>query len=468
MKGIHWFRSDLRLEDNASLAYVSRVADEVIPLFVVDDHLVRKLDPTHPRWIFMLDCLRSLRHSLRATGSDLVVLRGQPAEVICRLCAEHDVALVSWNRDYSPYAKRRDRDVEDALRNIGVRTQSFKDRVGFEAAEVRKNDGGAFRIFTPYKRRWRTLLPQLLYEPGVTVRSRPCPEVKNQETQTLAEPDYSSLLELPAASESAAKGRLVEFLQSSVGNYEAHRDYPDRDGTSRLSAYLRFGVISIRTCLKVAKDALSNDSRLAPGLNAWVDQLIWRDFYHCILDEFPTVLRGPFKAEYANIQWDNNETHFRSWCEGTTGYPFIDAAMRQLNRSGWMHNRARMVVASFLSKDLLIDWRWGESYFMARLIDGDPASNNGGWQWAASTGTDAQPYFRIFNPTLQGQKFDPLGGYVKRWVDELADIPAKNVHYPHQTGVSLADYPMPIVDHKSQRLVAIERYKASHSSPRRG
>jgi deoxyribodipyrimidine photo-lyase len=264
---------------------------------------------------------------------------------------------------------------------------------------------------------------------------------------------------LPAPGEDAALRRLRSFLQRDAAHYARRRDYPALAATSRLSPYLRFGALSARRCFSEAHEASAEDPRAARGIAKWLDELVWREFYAAILEAFPHVLRGAFRRAYDRVRWEEDEEGFRAWCEGRTGYPFVDAGMRQLRETGWMHNRARMVVASFLAKDLLVDWRRGERFFMDQLVDGDPANNDGGWQWAASTGTDAQPWFRIFNPTSQGERFDPKGDYVRRWVPELAALKGAAVHRPWDAARRPRGYPAPIVDHAERRVLALERYR---------
>jgi deoxyribodipyrimidine photo-lyase len=271
---------------------------------------------------------------------------------------------------------------------------------------------------------------------------------------------------LPPAGEQAARRRLRAFLSRAAAHYAQRRDFPAQDGTSRLSPYLRFGALSVRSCFREAREAAADSPPAARGIAKWLDELVWREFYAAILESFPRVLRGAFRPEYERLRWNRDERGFRAWCEGRTGYPFVDAAMRQLAATGWMHNRARMVVASFLAKDLLVDWRRGERFFMQHLVDGDPASNDGGWQWAASTGTDAQPYFRIFNPVAQGLRFDPDGAYVRRYVPELARLPGAAAHRPWDSPRAAPDYPPPIVDHAARREEALARYREARAQKR--
>jgi deoxyribodipyrimidine photo-lyase len=271
---------------------------------------------------------------------------------------------------------------------------------------------------------------------------------------------------MPVGGERAARTRLREFLAGAVRHYVRDRNRPDLDGTSRLSPYLRFGAISARHCIAAALALAGGERGAAAGAQKWVDELVWREFYVALLDQHPRVLRGAFRSEFERVQWNDDDDGLRAWREGRTGYPFVDAAMRQLVQTGWMHNRARMVVASFLTKDLLLDWRLGERVFMQHLVDGDPASNNGGWQWSASTGTDAQPYFRIFNPVLQGEKFDPRGDYVRRFVPELRDVPTRWIHRPWEAPAPPRQYPPPIVDHGERRVLAVARYEAARAATR--
>jgi len=268
---------------------------------------------------------------------------------------------------------------------------------------------------------------------------------------------------LPPGGERAARERLDAFVARDLARYAQQRDVPALDATSRLSPYLRFGAISARTCVAAAEDRMRDDPRAADGARKWIDELVWREFYHAVLAEHPRVVRESYRAEYDAIEWNHDPAGFAAWCEGRTGYPIVDAAMRQLASTGWMHNRLRMIVASFLTKDLLLDWRLGEAFFYRQLVDGDPASNNGGWQWAASTGTDAQPYFRIFNPVAQGEKFDPDGAFVRRFVPELAGVPAALVHRPWDAPAPPRDYPAPIVSHAERRVLALRRYEAART-----
>jgi deoxyribodipyrimidine photo-lyase len=339
--------------------------------------------------------------------------------------------------------------------------------------DVEKKTGGPYTVFTPYSNSWKGLpLPHqrdIIREPDA-IRTP-------ADIDTMALPDSPRLPDdVPfRAGEAEAQRRLRAFLDGKIGAYDDRRDRVDLDGTSTLSPYLRWGMLSAREAAVSAIIAQSRASSTAAraGAATWLTELIWRDFYHMILYHFPHVRHGNFREAYDALRWENDAAAFAAWCDGRTGFPVVDAAMRQLNQSGWMHNRARMIVASFLTKDLLIDWRWGERYFMQQLIDGDVAANNGGWQWAAGTGTDAAPYFRIFNPTSQGEKHDPHGDYVRRWVPELANVPDKFIQAPHELNsaeqrryncVIGRDYPAPIVDHKQARLRTLDAYKAARAA----
>lgn len=472
---VHWFRRDLRLADNTALDAAARDAGgAVLPVFILDERILGGRFASAPRAAFLLDSLRALDASLRARGSRLVVRRGDPLRELLVLARECGARGVYWNRDYSPYAMRRDSAAKAALRAAGLEARSFKDAVVFELLEVATQDGRPYTVYTPYSRRWRETLarhgPRLAPAPALApLESWPA----SLPLPTLAELGLDlGATRLPPGGEAAAQARLSTFVDlgraDGLAGYAGRRDLLAEDGTSRLSPYLRLGALSVRAALEAAL-AAETDGGPAARVSAgrWVGELIWRDFYAQILANFPHVARGAFRPVYDALPWENDDRLFAAWREGRTGYPVVDAAMRQLRQEGWMHNRARMIVASFLAKDLLIDWRRGERFFMQWLVDGDPAANNGGWQWAAGTGTDAQPYFRIFNPASQGQKFDPEGAYVRRYLPELANVPGKYIHTPHlmapaeqiRADVQVGrDYPRPIVDHRARRALALALY----------
>lgn len=439
-RAIVWFRRDLRLSDNTALAQAVRQADEVIPVFILDPGILKNKKTGSRRVAFLLGCLRSLEKNIEHLGSQLVLRLGKPQEIIPELAEDLDAQEVYWNNDYESYSKERDGSVADACKEKAVEVVVCEDQCLCSPGSILKDNGDPYVVFTPFSKRWKSL-----YEDKP--RPRPKQLKKSWSCKSEPVPDLEDLsheidIELPECGEKAAKKRLDEFIENSIGTYDKNRDYPDLDKTSRLSADLRFGSIGPRTVYAAAQNEYSKGGPAANGAEIFISELIWRDFYKHILYHFPYVENGAFRKEYDDLEWENDEEKFEAWCEGKTGFPIVDAAMRQLNQTGWMHNRLRMIAASFLTKDLLVDWRWGEQYFMQQLIDGDLAANNGGWQWAAGTGTDAQPYFRIFNPHSQAKKFDPEGKFIEKWVGDT----------------DLKDY-KPIVDHSEQRQKALAMYK---------
>jgi deoxyribodipyrimidine photo-lyase len=455
-RGLHWFRNDLRLSDNTALNELASRAEQWLPVFVLD----RRLLGPQPRTRFWLAGLAALARELESRGVPLLVREGRPEDVLPKLLHETGATLLSFNRAPTPFANRRDERVRRSVERAGVRVLARRDDVIFASGEVQKGQGGPFAVYTPYRNAWWKRFREAPRRP---VRLRrlppPIPGFSADELRTASGSDHE--LKIPTPGAQAAKRRLGRFLDTAAGRYHEQRDFPGIDGTSRLSPYLRCGAISVRECFALAEEAAAEQPRLQRGIAKWLDELIWREFYAAILEEHPRVLQGNYRQEYDGLVWNDDAAGFEAWCEGCTGYPIVDAGMRQLRATGWMHNRARMIVASFLTKDLLIDWREGERFFYERLVDGDPASNNGGWQWAASTGTDAQPYFRIFNPVLQGRRFDPDGAYVRRWIPELAKVPDAHVHAPWEQGLFSPDYPPPIVDHAERRELALERFSAA-------
>ena len=459
---LHWFRNDLRLRDNTALSQAAREADALVPVFVLDERILRSPSTGVPRVRFLLDCVERLARDLAARGRPLVLRRGDPRRVIPQLLRETRADLLSFNHDTSPYATRRDAAVVREAQRLGVRVLAPKDRVIFGSREVLTQAGEPFGIFTPYRRAWQRRLaehPELprplgslpTVVPGIA--SEPLPSL-----EALGLRDDGA--QLPTGGEAAARRRLERFLDAAVVNYDEARERPALDGISRLSPYLRFGAISVRECFHAASEASATDVRCARGVARWQDELVWREFYAAILEAHPRVERESYQRVYDRIAWSSDDAAFAAWCEGRTGYPIVDAGIRQLAQKGWMHNRVRMLVASFLVKDLWIDWRRGERFFVQRLVDGDPGSNNGGCQWSASTGADAAPWFRIFNPVVQARHFDPDGAYVRRFVPELRDAPAELVHEPWRAPLLRGAYPAPIVRHEEQRQHALSRYQA--------
>lgn len=467
-RGIHWFRNDLRLRDNTALRELASRSDEWLPVFVLDPRVLGGQRGGAPRTRFLLDCLQRLADDLDQRAIPLQVREGLPEEVLPQLLRETGARILSFNEDATPFAVRRDQRVQNAVERQGGEVLKRLDHVVFRANEIRTKTGGPYSVYTPYLRTWWARWHQEPRLPAASFRM-PAP-IPGFAANPIPEPEELGLQpdqrEIPTGGERAARRRLDRFLEDAVGRYHEDRDRPDIDGTSRLSAYLRFGAISVRQCFASAQEAIEADPGAQRGVEKWLDELVWRDFYSAILEENPRVLRENHRSEYDALEWNHDPTAFQAWCEGQTGFPIVDAGMRQLRETGWIHNRVRMIVASFLTKDLLIDWREGERFFFEQLVDGDPASNNGGWQWAASTGTDAQPYFRIFNPTAQAKRWDPEGRYVRHWIPELRDVPVTNIHAPSDSGLA-PGYPAPIVDHATRRKLALARFRdARHDGVR--
>lgn len=464
---IWWIRRDLRLRDNQALTQAMAHGQQVVPLFILDPGLLQSPQAGQARTTFLFESLRALDADLRTRGGRLVVCRGRPERVLTHVQQRTGATAIFAEADGSPYANTRDLPLAATLP-----IHFTPGRTALPIHEVRKQDGEPYVVFTPYRRQWLTKKLPTVKDilPAPTHFSVPDIIEGVKIPQGAGFPTYSAF----PAGEGEAQARLQNFLRNDMKNavydYANQRDRMDLDSTSHLSPYLRFGMLSARTAvvgaLQAVEQAPSDQSQ--QQAQVWLDELIWREFYAAILQHFPRVMQGSFRPEYDGIDWANDPVDFAAWCEGRTGYPIVDAAMRQLNQTGWMHNRARMIVASFLVKDLLIDWRWGERYFMQKLLDGDPAANNGGWQWAAGTGTDAAPYFRIFNPITQGEKFDPLGDYVRRYLPEVARVPSKFIHRPWTMTISDQqrahcligqDYPQPIVDHSWARQRTLDAYK---------
>lgn len=464
---IWWIRRDLRLTDNQALSAACREATQVIPLFILDPTILSAPWASPQRTAFLFAGLRALDQALGERGSRLIIRAGKPIEILTALVRELGVTQIHAERDHSPYARRRDAVVADHLPLLcheGVTVRPLH--------TVCKSDGTPYVVYTPYRNRWleQAAVTRQDILPAPTAIATPT-TIESWPLPTEATPAVSSPF---PPGEAEAKRRLTSFIKGAnapIYGYAQGRDRPAENATSQLSPYLRFGMISPRLAALAAYQAMAQAPNAAAreGAAIWLSELIWRDFYTGVLHHFPQVRYGSYRQEFNGVAWQNDENHFAAWCEGRTGYPFVDAAMRQLQALGWMHNRARMVVASFLVKDLLIDWRWGERWFMQQLIDGDPAANNAGWQWVAGTGADAAPYFRVFNPISQGQKFDPQGDYVRRWVPELQGVPKKFIHAPWQMSTSEQikarcrigqEYPPPIVDHAWARDRMLAAYKA--------
>jgi deoxyribodipyrimidine photo-lyase len=440
---LHWFRRDLRLTDNTALSRAIVDNDVVWPVFIFDPTVFTSPDMGAARAQFLLDSLASLQKNLEVKGGRLILRQGDVLTTLQSMVRETGATSIYWNRDYEPYARERDTAVEKAFASQGVVTHACKDGVLLEPHEVLKSDGTPYAVYTPYSRLWRSII-QLKAPVPVTFKPPKTPHPASEPLPSLAQLGFSLQAIIPPGGERAALTRLRKFVGEPIQHYRSQRDLPIIDGTSRLSPDLCLGTLSPRQVYLAAKAAQTKHPAAAAEIDVFINELIWRDFYRAILWHHPQVATRCYQADCDQLAWENNETFFRAWCEGRTGYPLVDAAMRQLNQTGWMHNRLRMIVASFLTKDLLIDYKWGERYFMQKLVDGDLASNNGGWQWSASTGTDAQPYFRIFNPTAQAKKFDPEGKFIEQYVPESNHL----------------SYPPPIVNHAIQREKTLQMFRA--------
>ncbi|WP_031530820.1 cryptochrome/photolyase family protein [Dyadobacter crusticola] len=430
---LFWFRRDLRLDDNAGLYYALKSQYPVIPLFIFDRNILDDVDKKDPRITFIYDAIEKIRKELKQYGSDMLVYYDYPLKVWKRLSEEFDIAEVYTNTDYEPYALERDREVFNILREKKTVFKTVKDQVIFEKREILSGQNTPYTVFTPYSRAWKEKLNDFYLSSYPTKKYlKNLQRWSGSETPTVQEMGFEvSDYDFPDE----------EVSETLLQDYAEKRDFPAEQATSRIGIHLRFGTVSIR---KLARKANEHSA-------VYLSELIWRDFYQQILSNFPEVGKGKaFRSAYDQINWRYDKDDFKKWCEGKTGYPLVDAGMRQLNAIGFMHNRVRMVTASFLSKHLLIDWRLGEAYFAEKLLDYDLAANNGGWQWAAGSGTDAAPYFRIFNPAAQAQRFDPKGEYIKKWVPEIGT----------------AAYPEPMVDHKMARERCLEAYKKALGNAR--
>lgn len=469
MRILFWFRKDLRLEDNTGLAAAANDADgAVVPFFSSEPAILRRPDIAATRVRYALEALAELSLEIEHTGSHLVFDHGEATRTVLRAANASGADSVYWNDDYEPQSVARDAAVERALHENGIRVKRFHDRLLVAPGSILNQAGKPFVAYTAFRR--------AAEKAGIAA---PVAAPRQIEPHRLPRRLLATLEQIgfqPPRSERwpggmrAARHRLSEFIANGLANYAEMRDRPSEPGTSRLAADLKFGTISVRTIAQAVIEAARANAALQPSAARYIEELRRRDFYAHVLYHFPHCEHGSFRREYDAMPWPGNPAHAELWMQGRTGYPIVDAGMRELLATGYMHPRARMIAASFFTKDLLLDWRIGERHFMTHLIDGDLANNNGGWQWAAGTGADPQPLSRVFNPVLQGQKFDPEGAYVKRWVPELAGLPARRIHDPwnvapaalYAAGVTLgAAYPHRIVDHADQRERALAMYRAA-------
>lgn len=420
---VFWFRRDLRCIDNKGLSLALKDAHPVLPIFIFDDNILDELEVDDARVTFIYQALEQLNQDFKKYGTSVLCLKGKPVEVWKQLLKKWDIAAVYTNKDYEPYSRLRDKAVQDILAEQNIPLYRIKDQVIFEENEILKKDGLPYTIYTPYKNKWLHQFQQK----ELLVEGEPKEGRFHQQSFNMPSLESMGFQKSPIV--------VLPHTLPQAESYESFRDYPSKKVTSFLSPHLRFGTVSIRQLIK----------KLGAKDEKFLSELIWREFFAQILYHFPRVVKESFKPRYDQINWRNNKEEFEAWCKGKTGYPLVDAGMHELNTTGYMHNRVRMVVASFLCKHLLIDWRWGEAYFAKKLLDYDLASNNGNWQWAAGTGCDAAPYFRVFNPTTQLQKFDADLTYTKKWLPDFGT----------------ANYPLPIVEHKAARIRAIETYKSA-------
>ena len=445
---LFWFRRDLRLNDNHGL-FASLSKGKVIACFLWDSKILASLELDNPRINFIQQSLNKIKQQLQSFGSDLIILNGNIEDELAKLVTKYQIKAIHWNEDYEPWAITRDQNISTKFTQQGITCHSYKDHTIFAKREILNQQAKAYTIYTPYKNTWLQKLNQQ------ACQSYPSENLQANFHQLPSQEQYFTptkhgFYQIPALNGGTdeAQQRLFNFTEK-LADYHLTRNYPAQDLTSYIGVDLRFGTLSIRQAVQFAL-AQNND-----GSTIWLSELIWRDFFSQILFNFPHVSNQAFREEYNQLNYTNNLDWFNKWCNGQTGYPIVDAGMRQLNQTGFMHNRVRMICASFLCKDLLIDWRWGETYFAKKLLDYDLASNNGNWQWCSSTGCDAQPYFRIFNPYLQSRKFDPTGEYIRKFIPEIAHLSDKLIHCPdHEDLFNSINYPQPIVNHPTQVKLA--------------
>ncbi|MDM9379949.1 deoxyribodipyrimidine photo-lyase, 8-HDF type [Chlorogloeopsis sp. ULAP01] len=473
---LFWHRRDLRISDNTGLAAARRRSAKVVGVFCLDPNILERDDVAPVRVTYMIGCLQALQKRYAQAGSQLLILHANPVQAIPALAAALDAKAVFWNWDVEPYSQERDRAVIEALKEKGIEfLEKNWDQLLHSPAEIRTGSNQPYTVYTPFWKNWSS-----------KAKAEPVKSLENAEGLTEIEKEKAKVagaIELPSAqelgfiwdgelaivpTEAAAQERLEEFCAHAIDEYQQQRNFPATDGTSRLSAALKFGAIGIRTVWQATQQALENSrsEETEASIRTWQQELAWREFYQHAMYHFPELAKGAYRDTFKNFPWQTNVEHFQAWCEGRTGYPIVDAAMRQLNELGWMHNRCRMIVASFLTKDLLINPQLGEKYFMQKLIDGDLSANNGGWQWSASSGMDPKP-LRIFNPASQAQKFDPDAEYIRQWLPELRSIDTEYLITGNITPLErqAVDYPAPIVEHKKQQKQFKEFYQQQKIQP---
>jgi deoxyribodipyrimidine photo-lyase len=460
-----WFRDDLRLADHQAVDDAARSGAPVVPVFILDEKSALRPLGGASRW-WLHGSLSALDGSLRARGSRLTLRRGPADAILPAIAADMEARAVLWSRSWEPERQAQEERVEAALRERGVQTRPMAGDMLIEPSGMTTQSGGPFKVFTPF---WKALRARCRPAPPLAAPDRLAGPTRWPESERLEDwalrpkhPDWAAGFRIWSPGEAGAADRLARFLDDGLSDYAAGRDRPDRSGTSRLSPHLHFGEMSVAQAWRAVEDAVARGAAPAKDGEAYLRELGWREFCRHLLFHYPGLPKAPWRAEFRRFPWRSDPAGLEAWRHGRTGYPIVDAGMRELWKTGWMHNRVRMIVASFLTKHLLIDWREGEAWFWDTLVDADAANNAANWQWVAGSGADAAPYFRIFNPVLQGARFDPEGAYVRRWVPELARTPAPDIHRPDRlepAGVALGrTYPHPIVEHAAARRRALEAY----------
>ena len=464
---LFWHRNDLRISDNIGLSKARQKSSHIAGVFCLDSNILEQDDIAPARVKYMIGCLQELAEKYRDLGSRLLIVKGKPVQMIPQLAKNLKAKAVYWNLDVEPYSKQRDCAVKEALTENDIEVANFWDKLLHRPGEVLTKSDSPYKVYTPFWRNW-----QQQEKPAIATTIDSLEGIDDTKIEEIKE-----LTELPTAAalgfewdnplllepgETAAKERLEQFCDRAIYEYDEQRNFPWVDGTSQLSAAHKFGAIGIRTVWRATTEALANcrSDEAEANIISWQQELAWREFYQHCMHFFPELEKGSYRDELKDFPWDNNESYFQAWCEGKTGYPIVDAAMKQLNETGWMHNRCRMIVASFLTKDLIVDWRWGEKYFMQKLFDGDLSANNGGWQWSASSGMDPKP-LRIFNPKSQAQKYDPEAEYIRQWLPELRSLDTECLVTGKisDSDRHSCDYPQKIVDHKKQQRKFKQLYK---------
>jgi deoxyribodipyrimidine photo-lyase len=474
---LFWHRRDLRLADNLGLAAARHYSPKVLGVFCLDPGILQQEDIAPVRVVYLLGCLQELQQRYRELGSELLILHQPPVQGIPKLATTLQVQALYWNREVEPYGQVRDRQVAEALQHQGIPVHTFWDQLLHEPESIVTGNGTPYTVYTPFWKNCRTQTPQVPAATMATGRSETIDSLESVSEQELnLAASVGATIVLPTAQdlgfhwdqplivqpgEQAAREQLEIFCDQALESYQEQRDFPGIAGTSQLSTALKFGAIGIRTAWTMAEGVYeqANSDEARKNIETWQKELIWREFYYHALYHFPQLAEGPYRPQWQQFPWENNEVYFEAWCEGKTGYPIVDAAMRQLNQTGWMHNRCRMIVANFLTKDLIVDWRWGEKYFMQHLIDGDLASNNGGWQWSTSSGMDSRP-LRIFNPITQTQKYDPEAEYIRAWLPEIRHLETEALVTGKILPLERGDYPPMIVDHHHQQ----QKFKALYAT----